>query len=32
MGSCSILDDAIKYYLDDEDEVFDEEDGFDWEE
>ena len=32
MGSCEILDNAIKYYLDDEDEVFDDEDGFDWEE
>ena len=32
MGSCEILDNAIKYYLDDEEEVFDDEDGFDWEE
>jgi len=32
MGSCTILDNAVKYYLDDEEEVFDDEDGHNWEE
>jgi hypothetical protein len=32
MGSCTTLDNAIKYYLDDEEEVHDDEDGYDWEE
>ena len=32
MGSCNILDNAIRYYLDDEEEVYDDEDGFDWDE
>ena len=32
MGSCTILDNAIKYFLDDDEEVHDDEDGYDWEE
>ena len=32
MGSCRILDNAMKYYLDDEEEVHDDEYVYDWEE
>ena len=32
MGGCTIFDNAVKYYLDDEEEVFDDEDGKNWEE
>ena len=31
-GADSILDNAIKYYLEDDEEVFDEEDGYGWDE